>query len=84
MYESQNNWCFVPGYKNISVSAPNKKFLTVSQDHSRKLKWFKAARRDVSKIKSPSSVARIILISKQVIPGTHEHVKEGVDECMDR
>ncbi|KAJ8969113.1 hypothetical protein NQ314_001923 [Rhamnusium bicolor] len=52
MYNSQNKWCFVPGCKNTSVSAPNKKFLTIPQDYSRKIKWFEAAKRDVSKSKS--------------------------------
>ncbi|XP_018575952.1 uncharacterized protein LOC108914594 [Anoplophora glabripennis] len=52
MYESQNKWCFVPGCRNTSISAPNKTFISVPQNSSRKVKWFKAARRDVPKSKS--------------------------------
>ncbi|KAF5298721.1 hypothetical protein FQR65_LT09590 [Abscondita terminalis] len=52
MSTSQNKCCFVPGCKNTSISAPQKLFLSVPKDYSRKVKWFKAARRDVPKSKS--------------------------------
>ncbi|KAJ8953484.1 hypothetical protein NQ318_023605 [Aromia moschata] len=51
MYGPQNKWCFVPGCKNTSRSAPNKKFF-IPENCSRKVKWFKAARRDFPKSKS--------------------------------
>ncbi|KAK4884784.1 hypothetical protein RN001_001055 [Aquatica leii] len=52
MSKPQTRWCFVPGCKNTSISASKKLFISVPQNHSRKMKWFRAARRDVPKSKS--------------------------------
>ncbi|KAH1006760.1 hypothetical protein HUJ05_007464 [Dendroctonus ponderosae] len=46
MYGSQNKWCFVPGCKNTSISAPNKLFLTVPHDYARLL--ISASKCDIS------------------------------------
>ena len=52
MPKKQNKWCFVPGCKSTSVSTPNKVFISVPQEYSRKRNWFKAARRDLPKTKT--------------------------------
>ncbi|KAJ8983495.1 hypothetical protein NQ317_005151 [Molorchus minor] len=48
----ENKWCFVPGCKNTSKNAPKKLFVTVPRQMPRKIKWFKAARRDLPKTKA--------------------------------
>ena len=39
-------WCFVPGCKNTSVSAPNKIFLQVPKDLKTRRLWARLARRE--------------------------------------
>ncbi|KAK4878062.1 hypothetical protein RN001_010568 [Aquatica leii] len=52
MYAQTNKWCFVPGCTSTSVSTPDKKFVCVPDDYTRKMKWFTAARRDMPQSKS--------------------------------
>ncbi|KAJ8922821.1 hypothetical protein NQ315_007856 [Exocentrus adspersus] len=52
MYAESSKWCFVPNCGNTSINAPNKVFVTLPSEYSRKLKWFKAAKRDMPKSKS--------------------------------
>ncbi|XP_043234118.1 uncharacterized protein LOC122387743 [Amphibalanus amphitrite] len=43
--KKKSRWCFVPGCKNTSVSAPNKIFLTVPLQLKARRTWARAARR---------------------------------------
>ncbi|KAK5647966.1 hypothetical protein RI129_002858 [Pyrocoelia pectoralis] len=45
-------WCFVPMCTNTTFTTPEKTFLTMPRDVKIRKMWFKAARRDYSKITS--------------------------------
>ncbi|KAK5641948.1 hypothetical protein RI129_010495 [Pyrocoelia pectoralis] len=45
-------WCFVPMCTNTTFTSPEKTFLTMPRDVKIRKMWFKAARRDYSKITS--------------------------------
>ncbi|KAJ8974199.1 hypothetical protein NQ317_000832 [Molorchus minor] len=64
----ENKWCFVPGCKNTSKNAPKKLFVTVPRQMPRKIKWFKAARRDLPKTKAIFFAKRIILTCQASSP----------------
>ncbi|KAJ8910725.1 hypothetical protein NQ315_002096 [Exocentrus adspersus] len=55
MYAESSKWCFVPNCGNTSINAPNKVFVTLPSEYSRKLKWFKAATKKAAKRDMPKS-----------------------------